>query len=181
MGLFCYRGELKPIKTLFWNICSPNLDKFLTGIWIWNGDASLAASVNGSLFKSSGHDYAVSASLCWQWRACTSARSCALCECHYCLLLGSRQVTWLLCLSLCSSDKLNCLSQWMIEQHVRMHVCECVCAATLGHCKYTGAILWEHNLILYIYHPSGHVSIQWGAIYDVCRSTLASFSSLLWF
>lgn len=106
-------------------------------------------------------DYAVSASLCWQWRArvCVRVCSCVLCECHYCLLSGSRQVTWLPCLSLCSSliSSAAYLNEWLSSMYGC--VCVCMCAATPGHCKYTKAIFMRAQFDFNIYRPSGQVSI----------------------
>lgn len=94
------------------------------------------------------------------------------------LLSGSRQVTWLLCLSLCCSliSSAAYLNEWLSSMYDRLHVSVCVfvCVAALRNCRYTGAISLEHN---WIYQPRRHVFIQ---LVIVCNVYLAHCSGLKW-
>ena len=123
-------------------------------------------------------DYAVSASLCWQWRArvCVRVCSCVLCECHYCLLSGSRQVTWLPCLSLCSSliSSAAYLNEWLSSMYGC--VCVCVCVQPLQDIVNTQKqFLWDHNLILIFtvqvgkfpsFHPMEAICVHYRILLD---------------
>ena len=161
-------------------MCRPNLDKSLTGIWIWIGDVSLAASVNGSLFWCRGH----------VWLRCIclivlTVKGTCVCPCVFmCALRMSllpplrEQAGHLAAMSqpVLLTDKLRCLSQWMIEQHVWMCVCVCVCVQPLQDIVNTQKqFLWEHNLILIFtvqvgkfpsFHPMEAICVHYRILLD---------------
>lgn len=93
----------------------------------------------------------------------TLACSFVLCEYLYCFLLGSRQVTWLPCLSLCS---------WLISSIAYLSKCMNVCERVWKFDSFA-AIFWE-LFESNVCSPNGQTSPCRGRKCDVCMCMCVS-------
>lgn len=93
----------------------------------------------------------------------TLACSFVLCEYLYCFLLGSRQVTWLPCLSLCS---------WLISSIAYLSKCMNVCERVWKLDSFA-AIFWE-LFESNVCSPNGQTSPCRGRKCDVCMCMCVS-------